>query len=177
MTPTVVPRTLASHFYVTPGSRAADFGAGSGHFLVPLAEKVGRTGTLMLCEVQRPLVDTLDRLARQAGYSHVNVAWCDIEIVGGTPINDADLDTGFLINTLYQCADKESVVTEIARTVRSGGVVYVVDWLDGFSGLGPQAEDVVARDAVIALFEQAYFVFEREYPAGVYHYGLAFRKL
>jgi ubiquinone/menaquinone biosynthesis C-methylase UbiE len=82
-----------------------------------------------------------------------------------------------LINTLYQLEDRVTALTEIARTLRQGGIVYVVDWEDSFGGMGPTQDEVMSREATIALFESAYFIYEREYPAGTYHYGLAFRKL
>ncbi len=171
------PRLLASHFHIEPGSSVVDFGAGAGTFVPALAEKVGTEGRVVACECQRPLVDRIGTLAKKHGYWQVEPQWCDVEQVAGVRVADETIDFGLLINTLYQLQSHESAIAELRRIVRSGGVVYVVDWIDSFAGIGPHSTQVVSRDQVIALFEGMYFIYEREYPAGAYHYGLAFRKI
>ncbi len=116
-------------------------------------------------------------MVRQQGLSQVDVLWCDLETPQSIRIPDESLDIALLVNTLYQCADRETVIEQVHRTVRPGAVVYVVDWADSFSGVGPTAADVVYKDVMVDLFESQCFVLEREYPAGHFHYGLAFRRL
>jgi len=65
----------------------------------------------------------------------------------------------------------------MGRTVRSGGRFFVIDWTESFAGMGPQPGQVISAADVTALFEANGFVFEREFPAGDHHYGLAFRKV
>jgi SAM-dependent methyltransferase len=89
----------------------------------------------------------------------------------------AAADFVVIINTLYQIEDLAAAVAEVYRTLRPHGIVYVVDWIDSFDGLGPTPEMVRPRDTTIDLFEANYFIYEREYPAGSYHYGVSFRKL
>jgi ubiquinone/menaquinone biosynthesis C-methylase UbiE len=173
----VSPKMLASHFHIDKGATVVDYGAGHGTYIPYLAEKVGKKGRVVACEVQRPLVEKIGRIARDAGYDHVLPVWCDVETLRSTRLEDETSDFGVLINTLYQLEDRVTALTEIARTLRQGGIVYVVDWEDSFGGMGPTQDEVMSREATIALFESAYFIYEREYPAGTYHYGLAFRKL
>jgi len=61
--------------------------------------------------------------------------------------------------------------------LRSGGKFFVIDWTESFAGMGPHPEQVILMADAINLFEANGFVFEREYPAGDHHYGLAFRKI
>jgi len=183
MTPTLVPnrfldpRLLASHFHIEPGSSVIDFGAGAGTFVPVVAEKVGTAGRVIACECQRPLVERIGSLAKSRGYRQVEPQWCDVEQAEGIRVTDETIDFGLLINTLHQLEIHENAIRELRRTLRSGAVVYVVDWIDSFGGIGPHTSQVLSRDRVIALFEGMYFIFEREYPAGAYHYGLAFRKI
>jgi ubiquinone/menaquinone biosynthesis C-methylase UbiE len=171
------PRLLASHFHIDKGATVADFGAGSGRFVPAVAEKVGRAGRVIACECQRPLVEALGTLRKKRQYDQVEVQWCDIETVGAVRVPDGTVDFGLLINTLYQLESHRDAVAELRRTLRAGGVVYVVDWIDSFGGIGPTVDQVLTRNTVIDLFEAAYFIYEREYPAGAYHYGLAFKKI
>ncbi|MCU0678400.1 MAG: methyltransferase domain-containing protein [Candidatus Pacebacteria bacterium] len=171
------PRLLSSHFHIEPGSTVVDYGAGQGVYVPYLAKKVGTSGKVVACEVQRPLVDTIARVAKEHGHSNVEVVWCDAASPAGTRLSDETADFVVIINTLYQIDDLEAAVAEVHRTLRPKGIVYVVDWIDSFGGIGPAADMVRPRDMTIDLFEAQYFLYEREYPAGSYHYGVAFRKL
>jgi ubiquinone/menaquinone biosynthesis C-methylase UbiE len=171
------PRLLSSHFHIDEGAVVVDAGAGAGHFLPYVAKKVGRTGKVVACEIQRPLVETLGRRAQTLREAPIEVVWCDLTETRSTRLLDAAVDYILLINTLYQIDFKESAIRELNRILRPGGVVYMVDWIDGFSGLGPLEEEVVLPSQVTDLFEAQLFILERDYPAGAYHYGLSFRKL
>jgi ubiquinone/menaquinone biosynthesis C-methylase UbiE len=171
------PRLLASHFLIDKGTTVTDFGAGAGTYVPALAKKVGTSGRVIACEIQAPLVEQIGALVRAARLSHVESHWCDLETPSTVRIGDEHSDYGILVNTLNQFDDRTAALREIYRILRPGAVLYVVDWLDSFAGLGPKKEQVVSKDAAVALIESLYFVLEREYPAGSYHYGLAFRKL
>lgn len=169
------PELIVSHFHVRDGDLVGDFGAGSGVYVPLLSKKVGSQGRVFACELQRGLVEKIGTLIRSHGFHNVDPLWCDLETEGGIKIADETLDVAIVINTLFQLEDKARAIMEKRRTLRSGGVLYLVDWSDSFGGIGPHPDCVICREAAIDLFESAGFIFEREYPAGVYHYGLAFR--
>jgi SAM-dependent methyltransferase len=173
----VMPDVVGTHFLLHEGAKVADFGAGSGFFLTLLSKTVGQTGRVFACEIQRPLVEKLGNFARSNGLQNVDPLWCDLEAAGGIKIANDSLDAGILVNTLFQLEDKVTAITEIHRTLRSEGVLHVIDWSESFSGLGPTSDSVVNKDEATALLESHGFVLEREYPAGEHHYGLAFRKI
>ena len=171
----VVPQDVTSQFHLREGDKVADFGAGRGFFLVPLAEAVGSTGQVHLCEIQKDLVHVVGEAIRKHGYQQAQVAWCDLEEAGGIPIGDAALDAAIVVNTLFQIEDKQAALTEMVRTLRRGAKFFVIDWTDGGAGLGPSPARLVLPPDCIDLVEAAGCVFEREFPAGAHHYGLAFR--
>jgi len=171
------PALVASHFHIDPGSVVVDVGAWHGAFIPHVAKKVGRIGRVIACDVDRPCIESIDRIAKEQGLTNVEPRWCDVEEYTATRIPDATADFALLINTLYQCEARLAAIREVYRTIRSGGIVYVVDWQDSFAGLGPAPDYVLPKEETIALFESALFILEREYPAGAYHYGLSFRKL
>ena len=173
----VVPELVASHFHVRDGDLVGDFGAGSGAFVSILAAKVGSSGRVFACEIERGLVEKIGSLIRNERLRNVDPLWCDLETPRGIKLADGCLDVAIVVNTLYQLVDREEAIREKRRTLRSGGVIYVVDWSNSFGGIGPHPDCVVCREHAIDLFEAAGFVLEREYPAGDYHYGLAFRAL
>lgn len=170
------PKITSTHFHLHYGDTVADFGAGSGHFMVPLSEMVGREGTVYLCEIQRPLVDALDIYARDAHLTNIKILWGDIEILGGTKIQDGILDAGVMSNVLFQLSDRETAFKEVARVIRKGGKLFIIDWSESFGGLGPPPDMVFAENNARQFAEKSGFTFERSFPAGEHHYGIAFRK-
>lgn len=171
----VVPENVVTHFHLHEGDVIADFGAGSGFFLPSLVATVGETGRVYACEIQRPLVEKMGTFVRQKGWHMVDILWGDLEAPGGIKIADNALDAGLLVNTLFQIEDPATCLAELHRTLRPGGKLLVVDWTESFAGLGPAPSAVVPAATAIDLCESHGFVYEREFPAGEHHYGLAFR--
>lgn len=173
----VIPEMAVTHFHLREGDIVADFGAGSGFFLPVLSKAVGDTGRVFACEIQKVLVERLGEQARSLGLSNVHPLWCDLEEPDGIKIGSGELDSAVMVNTLFMLEDKDKGVAEMGRTVRTGGKFFVIDWTESFAGMGPHTDHVVTAEEATIIFERNGFVFERDYPAGGHHYGLAFRKL
>lgn len=172
----VDPNTVSTHFHIREGDVVADFGAGSGFFVEVLARLVGGSGRVYACEIQKELVEKLGTLARTKGLHMVDPLWCDIEVQGGVKIADGTLDVALMVNTLFQFDQKAIAMSEVHRTLRSGGKFFLIDWSESFGGLGPQPGQVVSAKDAQALVESTGFVYERTFDAGDHHYGIAFRK-
>lgn len=172
----VLPEVVATHFHLREGDAVADFGAGSGYFVETLSRLVGSDGRVYACEIQRNLVEKMERLIRDKGLANVDPLWCDLEEAGGVTIKDESLDAVITVNTLFQVESKDVFVAEVHRVLRSGGKFFVIDWSESFGGLGPQPDQVLSQLEAKALIEGQGFVYERMYDAGDHHYGLAFRK-
>ncbi len=172
----VVPSVVATHFHLREGDKVADFGAGSGYFVEILSKLVGQEGRVYACEIQKDLVEKIGNLVRTNGLSNVDPLWSDVEESEGSKIAIGTLDTAILVNTFFQFEDKETAINEIARTLKTGGKLIVIDWTESFAGLGPQPGHVVTESESRAIIEAAGFVFERDFDSGDHHYGLAFRK-
>ncbi len=173
----VMPDVVISHFHLREGDLVADFGAGSGFFLQPLSKMVGDTGRVYACEIQKGLVEKLGELVRLQGLGNVHTLWCDLEEKNGIKIGTSELDAAILVNTLFLLDQKDLAIQEMGRTIRSGGKFFIIDWTESFAGMGPQQERVVTAADTTALLEANGFLFERAFPAGDHHYGLAFRKI
>ncbi|MBP6924041.1 MAG: methyltransferase domain-containing protein [Candidatus Pacebacteria bacterium] len=173
----VVPDIVVSHFHLKSGDVIADFGAGSGYFLKALSSRVGTDGRVYACEIQKSLVEKVSEQARTLGLNNIHPMWCDLEESNGIKIKEETLDVGILVNTLFQIENKQVGIIEMARTIRSGGRLIIIDWTDSAGGMGPTENHVVSLYDAVTLCEANGFVLEREFEAGSHHYGLAFRKL
>lgn len=171
----VVPSIVISHFHINPGDTVADLGAGNGYFLDALAGAVGKSGTVYMCDIQKPLVESLGDQARAYPDGLIHPIWGDIELPHGTKIPTDSVDRAVLVNTLFQIVDKNAAVSEIQRLLRPGGKLFIIDWTEPWGGLGPREDMVYKKDAAVALFENSGFVFEADFPAGDHHYGIALR--
>lgn len=173
----VQPDIVSSHFHLREGDRVADFGAGSGFFAKALSLAVGSEGRVYACEIQKQLVEALGVFAQTNRLTNIEPVWCDLEKSGGSKLANGVLDAAILVNTLFQIEDKDTALSEIARTLRSGGKLFVIDWTESFAGMGPQPEHVIGAKLARSKIEAAGFSFERDFPTGDHHYGLAFRKI
>jgi ubiquinone/menaquinone biosynthesis C-methylase UbiE len=173
----VVPEVAVSHFHIKAGDTVADFGAGSGHFLRALSERVGSEGRVYACEIQKGLVEKVSDLARKEGLLNIHPLWCDLEEPNGIKIKDSSVDVGVLVNTLFQLEDRDAGTKETIRTIRQGGRLVVIDWTDSAGGLGPAQGHVISLHEATSLLEAQGLVLEQEFPTGSHHYGVSFRKL
>lgn len=173
----VEPNAVATHFHLREGDSVADFGAGGGDYLKALSAGVGKSGKVYALEIQKGLVDKIHLHAHQHSLHNIHPLWCDLETAGGTKLASGILDAGLLSNALFQIEHKDVALAEIARVLRKGAKFFVIDWSDSFGGLGPQTAHVVKESEARALCERAGFVFERTFPTGDHHYGLAFRRV
>lgn len=172
----VDPRVIVSQFHLRPGDRIGDLGAGVGHYLKSLSLAVGAEGKVFAVEIQRNLAEAAADLVRKERLGNVETIWGDLEAPGGTKIKEGSLEAVLLSNTLSMLENKDAALAEAKRVLRKGGKLIIIDWTDSFGGMGPSSAMVVTEADAKALAEGAGFTFERAFPAGGHHYGLALRK-
>ena len=56
---------------ISDGSSVADLGAGGGWFTVRLARRVGPTGRVYAQDIQKPMIESMDRRFRREGLRNV----------------------------------------------------------------------------------------------------------
>ncbi len=171
----VTPEIVATHFHLREGDSVGDFAAGSGFFEPVLSRAVGKGGKVYAFEIQKALVERIADVAHKGHLDNTEVIWCDLEMKGGCKLEDGVLDAGLVSNALFQFDDKVLALTEIRRLLRMGGKLLVIDWSDSFGGMGPHHSAVLTEAQAKTLIEQQSFAFERSFPAGEHHYGMAFR--
>lgn len=172
----LVPEQVVTHLHLKPGDSVGDLGSGSGFFVSALSKAVGEGGRVYAFEIQKQLVEKIAEMSRTEHLQNVEVIWCDVEAERGCKLQDGALDAALLANTLFQFTDKATALTEVGRLLRKGGNLFVADWSESFSGMGPSEGDVITESAAKELCTQHGFAFERTFEVGAHHYGLAFKK-
>ena len=178
------PKTNTDALGVKPGMVVVDFGAGSGAYIMHIAELLKGEGTVYAVDVQQDLLRRIKNEAERKNLKVVNTIWGDIEKHEGSKLSDDSADIVLMSNILFQLDDKRAGLAEARRILKDDGVLAVIDWtasharLDSArqAGLGPHPRDVVHKDAAIILARESGFDLVSEFPAGAHHYGLLMKK-
>ena len=150
---------------------AADFGSGSGGWVIPLA-KILEEGKIYAIDL---LEDSLSALRAKVDLEkllNVEIILADVEKGTGIPENSCSLV--LMTNLLFEADDKKVVLGEGKRVLKSGGKILVVDWKIN-TPLGPK-EGRISAEEVKKIAKELNLKLEKEFTAGNYHYGLIFEK-
>lgn len=172
----IKPEEIIKNFEIRQGMVVADFGSGSGHYVLAAAKKMNNSGVVYAIDIQKNLLEAVKSEASKQHLSNVEIIWADIESKEGTKLASGTLDFAIASNILFQIGDKTALAKEIFRTLKSGGRAAIVDWSASFGGAGPAPKAVVLKNEAERIFIQEGFFEEREFPAGDNHYGIIFKK-
>jgi ubiquinone/menaquinone biosynthesis C-methylase UbiE len=157
---------------VEPGNTVADFGSGSGAYVLAIAEKLQNEGHVYAIDVQQDLLRRTKNEAHKKGFKNVEIIWGDLEKAGGSKIADRHVDLVLISNLLFQVDDKTILLAEAKRILRKSGRLVIIDWSESFDGMGPIKRAVVTRESALDLAKKAGFEQVEEFDAGAHHYGL-----
>lgn len=169
------PRRNVGAFGIEPGMSVADFGSGSGIYVLHMAEAVEHAGHVYAIDVQRDLLRRVKSEAQRRGFKNVDVIWTDLERPSASKLSGRTLDLVLVSNLLFQVENKSAVLAEAWRVLKPTGKLVIIDWADSFGGMGPQKGDVVKKETALALARDNGFELLKEFSAGAHHYGLIFR--
>jgi ubiquinone/menaquinone biosynthesis C-methylase UbiE len=136
---------------------------------------VGPGGRVWAVDADRDRLVRLKNMAEMEGRENVEIVRGNVERRLGSLLPEGGIDMVIIANALFAATDKDGVIEEAWRVLKPGGRLLVVDWKDG-SGLGPDEELVVPRDAGLRMLVRGGFERVDDLPAGDYHWGILMRK-
>ena len=167
------PAEVLKQLKLKKGMIAADFGCGSGGWVIPLA-KILEEGKIYAIDILEEPLSALKGRAKLEKILNVETIRSNVEAKNGSKLSDNSCDLVLMTNLLFECDDKKIVLEEGKRVLKPGGKILVVDWIKD-NPLTPEIEWVdfsqikkIAKDLDLKL--------EKEFKAGLYHYGLIFSK-
>ncbi len=165
----LTPDHLVRELYLKPGDRVADIGCGTGAYTIALAREVGDMGQVYAVDVHKDQLHTLASTLERQKLLNVEILWADIE--KGIPIDAYSLDAVVLSNVLFQLQDIDAALTYVAKIVKPGGMLLVVDWSKSHAGIGPHSSHVVTEEQAETFVLKHGFRMQKRLPAGDYHYA------
>src|SRR3989344_8934900 len=103
---------------ISPGMKVADFGSGSGAYVLAIAKELQGSGHVYAIDIQKDLLRRTHNEAAKHGYTNVEIVWGDLEVPGGSKIADNALELVLISNLLFQIDDKRQVLAEAKRILR-----------------------------------------------------------
>ena len=165
------PQEVLSELKIEGQMIAADFGSGSGGWAIPLAKRL-KFGKVYAIDI---LEEPLSALKSKAEIQRVyNIETINSNVEKGIKLPDLSCDLVLLTNLLFQVEDKKRVLTEAKRVLKKGGKILVVDWFPQ-APQGPKEGRISAKE-VKEMAKDLNLKLEKEFQAGIFHYGLIFSK-
>ena len=139
------PDDIMDALGVFDGSSVADLGAGGGWFTVRLARRVGPTGRVYAQDVQKPMIESMDRRFRREGLRNVTTVLGTSE----DPQLPEPVDAVLIVGVYGEVAQPVEFLRNVVKSLRPGGRIGIVDFKkDGF-GPGPDKRDDYVDEAVV----------------------------
>ena len=170
------PEVTVNSFRLVPGMLVADFGCGSGHWGVALANKVAGKGTVYAFDIRAGALEATRSRAKLHGVDNIETSLANLELARASKLKEGMIDLVLCSTILSQTINSQDILAEAHRILKRGGHVAAVEWDSSDSLLTSPAPFPLHRSKLEKLFIQAGFIFEHEFNAGSYHYGLMFKK-
>ena len=129
---------------VDTGMKIADFGSGSGAYVLGLADALHGSGVVYAIDIQKDLLRRTKNEADKRGFKNVEVLWGDLEKPHGSKLADGLLELVLISNLLFQIDDRRAVLREAWRILRPAARLAILDWSDSFG----RADSVGSREGV-----------------------------
>ena len=140
------PEQIMDVLGIADGSVVADVGAGAGWFTIRLARRVGPNGVVYAEDVQPEMLAAIRRRVDAEGLT--NVKW--ILGKGSDPHLPAKaLDAVLIVDAYHEIEDRVPLLRNLAKALRPGGRIGVVDFKLEGSGPGPAMQERISPETVV----------------------------
>ena len=150
---------------------AADFGCGSGSWVLPLAEKL-EDGKVYAIDVLEEPLSALQGKTKVRNLENIETVLADIE--KSSKLEDRIADLVLMTDLLFEVDDIKAVLNEGKRILKEGGKILVVDWKKDVA-LGPEQGRVLPSE-IKKIAKDLGLKPEKEFEAGTYHFALVLEK-
>jgi ubiquinone/menaquinone biosynthesis C-methylase UbiE len=147
------PDAIMDALGIYDGSSVADLGAGGGWFTVRLARRVGPRGRVYAEDVQKEMIESMNRRIAREGLHNVTMVLGTSENPG---LAARSIDAVLIVNSYAEVEKGVEWLRNVRSALKPNGRIGIVDFRkDGAGGPGPPIEEridaaVVIKDAQAA---------------------------
>lgn len=169
------PAEVVAQSGLMQGEVVADLGCGNGFYVLPAAQMVGPSGTVIAVDVMEEKLAATVSIANQFNYKNVQVLKADLaKPLLEIPANSVDMV--IVGNILHQIGPTEQLIKNIYRILKISGRVIIVEWKKTAIPFGPPLNQRIEQQKVEILLMQAGLRKVRNLDADSYHYAVLFEK-
>ena len=139
------PQQVLDALHLRPGLKVVDFGSGPGYFTLPVAERVGSSGTVFALDAEQAMLEALQQRATAAAVSNIFAILNDARNI---PLPDAIADRALLSLVLHEMPDRSLLLSEVSRLLRPQGRLVVVEWQPWQTEHGPSPGERLAPETL-----------------------------
>jgi len=175
MTKFLNPSLVVAQAGLMQGQVVADLGCGNGFYVLPAAQLVGSSGTVIAVDVVENKLGATVSIANQFGYKNVKIVKADLEKpLMDVPENSCDMV--IVGNILHEVKQTDMLIRNMYRILKTGGRVMVVEWKRSATPFGPPLDKRIEQEKLEILLMQAGMRKVKELQADGYHYAMLFEK-
>ena len=169
------PDQVMDALRIAEGTIVADLGAGGGWFTMRLARRVGPRGRVYAVDVQRLMIEAIQRRVQREGLANVVVPVQGESFDPKLPAG-ARTDAVLIVDAFHEMEDPVLLLKNVSRTLRPQGRIGIIDYREGEGGPGPDAAERVPPGVVISQAAAAGLKLVEQHKFLPYQYFLIFGK-
>ena len=131
---------------IADGSVAGDLGAAGGWFTIRLARFVGPNGLVYAEDVQRQMIEAIERRVKREGLQNVRTVLGDTK---DPRLPRNELDAILIVETYHEMEDPVTLLRNAAVALKTQGRIGIIDYKKDGLGPGPLLEDRVDPDIIV----------------------------
>ena len=165
------PDQVMDSLQIAEGSVAADLGAACGWFTIRLARRVGRNGLVYAEDIQRLMIEAIQRRVQREGLTNVRPLLGTKDDPG---LPAGAVDAVLIVDVFHEMEDPIALLKNVDKALKPNGLVGIIDYRLGQGGPGPGPEERVAPSVIIDTAKAAGLIFVSEEHFLPYQYFLIF---
>jgi ubiquinone/menaquinone biosynthesis C-methylase UbiE len=166
------PQNIIQNLDFRNGMKVANFGCGTGFFVLPIAEKIEPDGTVFALDVRKEKLEVVESQAKISGLTNIVVKRVNLEAKKGSGLSSGSADWVIIANMLFQNSNKDVILKEAGRILKKNGKILLVEWKEKNFPIGPKKSIKISREEMKKIAEKNNFEIIKEIEVSNFHYGL-----
>ncbi|MFA5228299.1 MAG: methyltransferase domain-containing protein [Candidatus Paceibacterota bacterium] len=165
------PDEVIRNITLRSNMNACDLGCGSGGWVIPLAKKL-KDGVVYAVDILEEALSALQAKASSQNLSNIKTLKGDIE--SDLKLREDYFDLVLMTNLLFQIENKIKLLEIGKKIINQNGIILIVDWQKDAS-FGSK-EGRISLQELKELAEKIGLKIEKEFIAGMFHWGVILKK-